>query len=100
MPVAVVPLWQLEQLVSVAAWANVPPVQLENVEAALAWQVMQSRPPVATWPGNDAVPCAPFAPSAVYEPLWHASHRLALTEPWFIVYEVKLAAVLVWQLLH
>jgi hypothetical protein len=36
MPVAVVPLWQLEQFVSVAAWANVPPVQAVNVEAALA----------------------------------------------------------------
>jgi hypothetical protein len=80
-PVAVVPLWQLEQLVSVAAWVNAPPVQLVNVEAAPAWQVMQSRPPVATWPGNDAVPCAPLVPSAVNEPLWQASQRLALTEP-------------------
>ncbi len=36
MPVAVVPLWQLEQLVSVAAWVNLPPDQLVNAEAALA----------------------------------------------------------------
>ena len=79
-PVAVVPLWQLEQFVSVAAWVNTPPCQLVKVEAALAWHVTQSLPPVATWPGNDAVPCAPLVPSAVYEPLWQASQRLALTE--------------------
>jgi len=85
MPVAVVPLWQLEQFVSVAACVNVPPAQLVNVVAALAWQVTQSLPPVTTWPGNDAVPWAPFVPSAVYEPLWQASHRLVLTEAWFIV---------------
>jgi hypothetical protein len=36
MPVAVVPLWQLEQLVSVAAWVNFPPAQLVNAEAAPA----------------------------------------------------------------
>jgi hypothetical protein len=48
MPVAVVPLWQLEQLVSVAAWVNLPPDQLAKVEAALVWQVMQSLPLVAT----------------------------------------------------
>jgi len=36
MPVAVVPLWQLEQLVSVAACVNVPPAQLAKVVAALA----------------------------------------------------------------
>jgi hypothetical protein len=47
-PVAVVPLWQLEQLVSVAACVNAPPDQLANVEAALAWQVLQSAPLVAT----------------------------------------------------
>ena len=35
MPVAVVPLWQLEQLVSVAAWVNFPPAQLVKAEAAL-----------------------------------------------------------------
>jgi hypothetical protein len=35
MPVAVVPLWQFEQLVSVAAWVNLPPAQLVKVEAAL-----------------------------------------------------------------
>ena len=60
MPVAVVPLWQFEQLVSVAAWVNLPPAQLVKAEAALAWQVMQSLPLVATWPGKDAVPCAPL----------------------------------------
>ena len=62
MPVAVVPLWQLEQFVSVAACVNVPPAQLVNVVAALAWQVTQSLPPVATWPGRDAVPSAPVVP--------------------------------------
>jgi hypothetical protein len=36
MPVAVVPLWQLEQLVSVAACANLPPDQLAKLDAALA----------------------------------------------------------------
>ena len=82
MPVAVVPLWQLEQLVSVAAWVNFPPAQLVKAEAALAWQVTQSRPPVATWPGNDAVPDAPFVPSPVNEPLWQESQRLALTAVW------------------
>jgi hypothetical protein len=61
-PVAVVPLWQLEQLVSVAAWVNTPPAQLVNAEAALAWQVMQSLPLVGTWPANDVVPIAPFVP--------------------------------------
>ncbi|MDR3663668.1 MAG: hypothetical protein P4L86_25325 [Mycobacterium sp.] len=35
-PVAVVPLWQLEQLVSVAAWVNLPPAQLAKAAAALA----------------------------------------------------------------
>ena len=34
-------------------------------EAALAWQARQSWPLVATCPGNDAVPSAPFAPSPV-----------------------------------
>ena len=61
-PVAVVPLWQFEQLVSVAAWVNVPPDQLAKVDAALAWQVLQSAPLVATWPGSDAVPRAPVVP--------------------------------------
>ena len=61
-PVAVVPLWQFEQLVSVAAWVNLPPDQLVKAEAALAWQVMQSLPLVATWPVNDAVPSAPVVP--------------------------------------
>jgi hypothetical protein len=32
--------------------------------------------------------------------LWQESHRLAVTAVWLIVYVVKLAAVLVWQLLH
>jgi hypothetical protein len=36
MPVAVVPLWQLEQLVSLAACVNLPPTQLVKAEAALA----------------------------------------------------------------
>ena len=80
MPVAVAPLWQFEQLVSVAAWVNFPPAQLAKAEPALAWQVTQSLPLVATWPGNDAVPCAPAVPSRVNEPLWQESHRLALTE--------------------
>ena len=81
MPVAVVPLWQLEQLVSLAAWVNTPPVQLVNVEVAPAWQVTQSLPLVATWPGSDAVLIAPpFVPSPVNCPLWQASQRLALTE--------------------
>ena len=48
MPVAVVPLWQLEQLVSVAAWVYLPPAQLAKAEAALVWQVTQSLPLVAT----------------------------------------------------
>jgi hypothetical protein len=48
MPVAVVPLWQLEQLVSVAAWVNFPPDQLVKDVAAVAWQVMQSAPLVGT----------------------------------------------------
>ena len=80
MPVAVVPLWQLEQFVSVAAWVNIPPAQLVKPEAALAWQVMQSAPLVTTWLANDAVPSAPVVPWLVYEPLWQESHRLALTD--------------------
>jgi hypothetical protein len=35
-PVAVAPLWQLEQFVSVGAWVNVPPDQLAKADAALA----------------------------------------------------------------
>ena len=62
LPVAVLPLWQLEQLVSVAAWTNPAPAQLVKPDAALAWQVMQSCPLVATWPANDEVPSAPFVP--------------------------------------
>jgi hypothetical protein len=38
MPVAVVPLWQLAQLVSVAAWVKTAPDQL----VVLLWQVAQS----------------------------------------------------------
>jgi hypothetical protein len=38
MPVAVVPLWQLEQLVSVAAWTKVAVAQL----VVLEWQVEHS----------------------------------------------------------
>ena len=79
-PVAVVPLWQLEQFVSVAAWVNFPPAQLVKAEAALAWQMMQSAPLVATWLANNAVPSAPVAPWLLYEPLWQESHRLALTD--------------------
>jgi hypothetical protein len=82
MPVAVVPLWQFEQLVSVEAWVYLPPDQLANAEVELVWQVTQSRPPVATWLGNDAVPCAPVVPSLVNEPLWQESQRLALTDVW------------------
>jgi hypothetical protein len=58
MPVAVVPLWQLEQLVSDAAWAKVAPAKL----VVLLWQVEQSWPLIATCPGNDAVPSAPEVP--------------------------------------
>jgi hypothetical protein len=36
----------------------------------------------------------------VYAPLWQESQRAALTAEWVIVYVTKLAAVLVWQLLH
>ena len=36
LPVAVVPLWQLEQLVSVAAWVNVAPAHV----LVLVWQVL------------------------------------------------------------
>jgi hypothetical protein len=61
-PVAVVPLWQLEQFVSVAACVNFPPAQLVKDDAALVWQVTQSAPLVATWPANDAVPSAPLVP--------------------------------------
>ena len=44
MPVAAVPLWQLEQLVSVAAWVNVPPSHV----AVLWWQVSHGAV-VGTW---------------------------------------------------
>jgi hypothetical protein len=44
MPVAVVPLWQLAQLVSVAAWTNAAPAKL----VVLLWQAEQSLPFVAT----------------------------------------------------
>ena len=46
------------------------------------------------------MPVAPLVPWPVQEPLWQESQRLALTAEWFIVYVVKLGAVLVWQLLH
>jgi hypothetical protein len=81
-PVAVVPLWQFEQLVSVGACLYVPPAQLVKADAALVWQVMQSAPLVATWPEKDAVPSAPSVPSLVNEPLWQESQRLALTDVW------------------
>ena len=73
-------MWQFEQLVSVAAWVNLPPDQLVKVEAALACQVLQSLPLVATWPENDAVPCAPVLPSLLYEPLWQVLHGVLLTD--------------------
>jgi len=75
LPVAVVPLWQVVQLVSVAACANVPPTKL----VVLLWQVEQSWPLVGTWPGNDAVPCAPDVPWLVNAPLWQESQRLPAT---------------------
>jgi hypothetical protein len=78
MPVAAVPLWQLEQLVSVAAWVKTAPDQL----VVLLWQVEQSAV-VATWPALLA--CAPDVPSLVNEPLWQESQRLVLTAAWFIV---------------
>ena len=61
-PVAVVPLWQLEQFVSVAAWVNLAPAQLAKLAAALAWQLLQSWPLVATCPAKDPVPSAPVMP--------------------------------------
>jgi hypothetical protein len=61
-PVAVVPLWQLEQLVSVAAWAKAAPDQL----VVPLWQVEQSAV-VATWPVP--LPCAPNVPWLANEPL-------------------------------
>jgi len=81
MPVAVVPLWQLVQFVSVAACANAAPAKL----VVLLWQVEQSRPAVGTCPGKDAVPCAPDVPWLVNAPLWQASQRLPATAAWFIV---------------
>ena len=53
-----------------------------KAEAALAWQVTQSLPLVATWPAKEAVPSAPLVPSPVNDPLWQESHRLALTAVW------------------
>jgi len=44
MPVAAVPLWQLEQLVSEAEWTNAAPAKL----LVLLWQVEQSWTFVAT----------------------------------------------------
>ena len=65
MPSAIVPLWQVEQLVSLGWCVYFPPAQLVNVVAAVAWQVTQSQPLVATCPVNDAVPSAPVVPSLV-----------------------------------
>ena len=84
-PVAFVPLWQLEQLVSVAAWVYVPPDQLAKLVAALAWQVLQSLPLVGGWFAYDAVPSAPVVPWLVYEPLWHVAQVKELTVPWPVV---------------
>jgi hypothetical protein len=72
MPVAAVLLWQLAQLVSVAAWAKVAPDQL----VVLLWQVEQSAV-VATWPVPLA--CAPDVPWLVYEPLWQEPQAMAVT---------------------
>ena len=58
LPVAVVPLWQPAQFVSVTACANTAPANF----VVPVWQVEQSRPAVGTWPGNEAVPCAPAVP--------------------------------------
>ena len=70
MPCAVLPLWQVAQLVSVAACLKAAPPQLvKPPEAALAWQLTQSAPPVATWFGYDAVPSAPLVPCPVKLPL-------------------------------
>jgi hypothetical protein len=55
MPVAVAPLWQLEQLVSDAEWTKAAPDQV----VVLAWQVEHSAV-VATWPVP--LPCAPEEP--------------------------------------
>ena len=68
-------------MVSVAAWAKAAPAKL----AVLLWQVAQSWPLIATWPGNDAVPCAPDVPWLVNEPLWQESQRLAPTAVWLMV---------------
>ena len=66
MPAAaeVLPLvWQPE-----AAQPDVTPVWLKLVTSfhvvkpVAEWQLEQSTPFVATWPGNDAVPCAPEVP--------------------------------------
>ena len=85
-PVAVVPLWQLEQLVSVAAWAKraAGPAG-EAADSRLAWQVTQSGRWSRRGPDTTPCPCAPLVPSPVYEPLWQESQRLALTAAWFIV---------------
>jgi hypothetical protein len=68
-PVAVAPLWQLEQLESVAAWVNVPPSHV----VVLLWQVSQGSV-VGTW----------FAGLPIAEvPLWQLAH--AATNPaWFM----------------
>ena len=63
----VVPLWQVEQLVSVAAWAKraAGPAG-EAADSRLGVAGGAVRPLVATWPAYDAVPSAPLVPSPVY----------------------------------
>jgi hypothetical protein len=78
MPVAATPLWQLEQFVSVAAWAKAAPLQV----VVLLWQVEHSAV-VATWPVP--FPCAPDVPWLTKEPLWQELHATALAAAWFIV---------------
>jgi hypothetical protein len=63
-PVAPLPLWQLEQLVSVAAWANVAAVQF----AVLVWQDSQGKL-VGTW-------FAGLPRAAV--PLWQSAHPVVM----------------------
>ena len=78
MPVAVVPLWQLEQFVSVAAWAKTALLQV----VVLVWQVEHSAV-VATWPA--LFPCAPDVPWPTKVPLWQELHGMPLAAAWLIV---------------
>ena len=78
MPVAVVPLWQLEQLVSVAACTKAAPLQV----VVLLWQVEHSAV-VATWPLP--FPCAPDVPWLTKLPLWQELQAMPLAAAWFIV---------------